>query len=83
MFIDKKNIYLLSIFIVLIIIIYLLYKKNNNKNSNYVNLEDIKLYKQEDSRIKFPKWLKIGSCRPCVGSPSSGCCNGCLCAKRS
>ena len=34
----------------------------------------------EESNFKWPRWLKIGGCKPCIGSPQDGCCGGCLCA---
>jgi hypothetical protein len=34
---------------------------------------------QEKLRWRWPRWLKIGGCKPCIGSPADGCCAGCIC----
>ena len=34
---------------------------------------------KEESNFKWPRWIKIGGCRPCTGSNHDGCCGGCVC----
>jgi len=60
---EKKHYIILGI-IVTIVVIYFYFKKNKAK---------------EESNFKFPRWLKIGGCRPCIGSTADGCCGGCAC----
>lgn len=38
---------------------------------------------EEESGFKWPTWLKVGGCRPCVGSINDGCCNGCVCKDKA
>ena len=61
---EKKHYIIIGIVVAIIIIWYFYTEKNKAK---------------QESNFKWPRWLKIGGCRPCIGSNADGCCGGCAC----
>lgn len=60
----KQNmVMIISVLVVYFILWYFIFRKKT----------------EEESDFKLPRWLKIGGCRPCLGSPNDGCCGGCVC----
>jgi len=69
-------------------LVYYLWKKNESKEpeekkASATGLGAIGVSKGVGTeRLRWPRWLKLGGCRPCVGTLSDGCCTGCVCTPR-